>query len=197
MEATRTPTELPVNLNPWMVTVACGSPAVASILPVTSKPYWLTPVVMVVPPTPGPCPTSVSSLLMVAPTKVPAAIDGVAVGGRVDRGLDGGVAAVADEQEVVAGAVVDLLDAGEKVGAVRAGIHLPAGLVAGGGRVAIGDGGNVRRRQRAGIDRRVSAGAAYDRVVAGEAGEHVVTRAAVQLVVARGPGKGHPVDVSG
>ena len=43
--------------------------------------------------------------------------DGVARDSRVDRGLDGGVAAVADQQEVVAGAVGDLLDAGEEIGA--------------------------------------------------------------------------------
>ena len=44
--------------------------------------------------------------------------DGVAADGGVDRRLDGGVAAIAHEQEVVAGAVVDLLDAGEQIGAL-------------------------------------------------------------------------------
>ena len=71
VEVTCTPTELPMNLKPWMVTVAWPSPAVVSTLPATSKPYWfLTPLVMTVPP-PEPDPTMVSSLLMVAPAKVP------------------------------------------------------------------------------------------------------------------------------
>ena len=44
--------------------------------------------------------------------------DGVAgVRGRVDRRLDGGVAAVADQQDVGRAGAVDLLDAGERVGA--------------------------------------------------------------------------------
>ena len=65
--------------------------------------------------------------------------DGVAGLRRAHRGVDRGIAAVADEQEVVAGAVADLVDAGEKIGALGARAHLPAGRVAGGGRIAVGD----------------------------------------------------------
>ena len=65
--------------------------------------------------------------------------DGVAGRGRIDRGLDGAVAAVAHEQEVVAGAVAHLLHAVEKIGAFGARGHLPAGLVAGGRGIGIGD----------------------------------------------------------
>ena len=65
----------------------------------------------------------------------------------VDRSLDRGVAAIADQKEVVAGAVRDLLDAGEQVGPLRARAHLPAGLVAGRCRNRIRDRDNVRRRQ--------------------------------------------------
>ena len=101
--------------------------------------------------------------------------DGVAVDRRVDRGLDGGVAAVADQKEVVAGAVGDLLDAGENVGALPARRdHLPARLVAAGHRIGVDDGRDVGRGQRAGVGRRIGASVADERVVAAAAGEDVV-----------------------
>jgi hypothetical protein len=84
----------------------------------------------------------------------------------VDRSLDGGVAAVADQQEVVAGAVRDPLDAGEQVGPLRARAHLPAGLVAGSGRIRINNGCDVRRSERAGVDRRVGPSSTDKNVVA-------------------------------
>ena len=112
--------------------------------------------------------------------------DGVAADGGVDRLLDGGVAAVADEQEVVAGAVVDLLDAGEQIGALgTARVHLPARLVAGGRRVGIDGGRDGRRQQRAGIGRGIGARAALDDVGAAAAGEGVVAVVADQHI---GPG---------
>ena len=71
VRGTRTPTALPVNVKPWMVTVACESPrSVASTSPEMSKPFWSAPVVMIV--LPAPEPMIVSSLLMVAPANVPA-----------------------------------------------------------------------------------------------------------------------------
>ena len=77
-------------------------------------------------------------------------LDGVAVSRCVDRGLDGGVAAVADEQDVVAAGAVDLLDAGERVGAFAAACrhHEVAGAVVGDAR------GVDRRGIRRGVDRR-------------------------------------------
>ena len=44
--------------------------------------------------------------------------DGVAGHGSVDRRRDGGVATIADEQDVMTGAIADLLDTGERVGAL-------------------------------------------------------------------------------
>ena len=100
--------------------------------------------------------------------------DGVAVDRRVDRGLDGGVAAAADQQEAVGG-VGDLLDAGENVGALPTRRdHLPAWLVAAGHRIGVGDGRDVGRGQRAGVGRRIGARVADEGVVAAATGENVV-----------------------
>ena len=46
--------------------------------------------------------------------------DGVAGDRGVDRRLDGGIAAIADQQDVGGPGIVDLLDAGEGVGALGA-----------------------------------------------------------------------------
>ena len=111
-------------------------------------------------------------------------LDRVAIGGCVDRGLDGGVAAVADEQDVVGAGAVDLLDAGERVGALAAAgrHHEVAGAV-------VGDAGGA---DRGGIGRGVDAAAADDRVVAAEAGQRVGTGIAGELVVALRSRKGQP-----
>ena len=101
--------------------------------------------------------------------------DGVAVDRRVDRGLDGGVAAAADQKEAVAAAVGDLLDAGENVGALPTRRdHLPARLVAAGHRIGVDDGRDVGRGQRAGVGRRIGTTVADERVIAAHAGEDVV-----------------------
>ena len=72
MEEALTPTALPVNLKPWMVTVAVELAAVASTSPLIWKPFCVEPEVMTVPPAPEPCPMIVSSLpIVVAPAKVP------------------------------------------------------------------------------------------------------------------------------
>ena len=108
-------------------------------------------------------------------------LDSVAVSGCVDRGLDGGVAAVADEQDVVGAGAVDLLDAGERVGAFAAtgGHREVTGAVV----------GDARGADRGGVGRGVDAAAADDRVVAATAGERVVAAAADDRVVAAETGK--------
>jgi hypothetical protein len=103
---------------------------------------------------------------------------------RVNRGLDGGVAAVADQKDVVASAVRDPLDAVEKIGPLGSRTHLPAGLVAGRDRIGISNRRNVRCRQRAGVERRVSPRTAEDGVVAGAADDAVVAGPGSQGVVA-------------
>ena len=86
----------------------------------------------------------------------------------------------------MAGAVVDLLDAGEQIGALgNARVHLPARLVARGRRVGIGGARDGRRQQRAGIGRGIGARAALDDVGAAAAGEGVVAVVADQHI---GPG---------
>src|SRR6476659_9146480 len=129
--------------------------------------------------------------------------DGVAADRRVDRGLDGGVAAVAHQQEAVGG-VVDLLDAGENVGALPTRRdHLPARLVAAGHRIGVDNGRDVGRGQRAGVGRRIGARIADERVVAAAAGENVVAGIAgddVGVVVAgavdvAAAGQGQVLDV--
>ena len=84
-----------------------------------------------------------------------------------------GVAAVADEQDAVAGAVGDLLDAGEEVGAVGARATCqPAWLPAVEGSAS----GTVVTLppSACGVERRVGTGAAVDRVVAGATVDGVV-----------------------
>ena len=108
--------------------------------------------------------------------------DGVAVDRGIHRVLDGGEAAVSDQQEAAgcaAGAVgigaLDDLHAGERVGALaEAGrVDLPARDHAG-RRIGVGDQGEVRCRQHAVEHRRVGAAAADQRVVAGAAFKRVV-----------------------
>ena len=74
LDETRTPTMLPTKLKPLIVTVAARSPAVELMSPVSAKPRLeggdpVIGVVMMVWPTPWPM--RVSSLLIVAPAKVP------------------------------------------------------------------------------------------------------------------------------
>src|SRR5262249_42806856 len=123
--------------------------------------------------------------------------DAVTVRRRVDRGLDRRVATMADQQEVMAGAVADLLDAVEKIDPLRSGTYLPASLVAGGRRTGSAARSGVRRCQRAAVPRRVEAGAAKDRVVAQPAGERVVAVIAIEDVVAAQAGQGIVAAIAG
>ena len=102
--------------------------------------------------------------------------DEVAGHGRVDRRLDRRIAAVADQQDVVTGAVGDLLDAGERVGAL--------GAAGGDDEMAEAVVGEHRTGDRRGVDRGIDAGTADQRIVAAAAGQRVVARAAVERVVA-------------
>ena len=108
---------------------------------------------------------------------------------RVDRRRDGGVAAVADEQDVVTAAVGDLLDARERVGALGA-----AGVD---DEVAETVFGEHRTGERSGVDRGIGAGAADESVVAAAASERVVAALAVERVVASVAGDDVGVAVAG
>ena len=121
--------------------------------------------------------------------------DGVAGGRGRDRGLDGGVAAVADQQDVGRASAVDLLDAGERVGALAAARRHEevAGAVAGHRRG--GDAGIIGRGVSAAApDQGVVAAASVEDVVAGVAGDRVgiAVAAAVDVAVA---GQGQVLDV--
>ena len=112
-------------------------------------------------------------VLAVGPGRDP---DDVAGRSRGDRRRDGGVAAIADEQDVMTAAIGDLLDAGERVGALGA-----AGVD---DEVAEAIFGQHRAAERPGVDRGVGAGAADESVVAAAAGKRVVATLAVERVVA-------------
>ena len=88
-------------------------------------------------------------VLAVGPGRDP---DDVAGRSRGDRRRDGGVAAIADEQDVMTAAIGDLLDTGERVGALGA-----AGVD---DEVAEAVFGQHRTAERPGVDRGVGAGAA-------------------------------------
>ena len=79
-------------------------------------------------------------------------LDRVAGRGRVDCRLDGGIAAMADEQDIGRTGAVDLLDAGERVGAL--------GTARSDDEVAEPVVGEHRTGDRRGIDRGVDAAAA-------------------------------------
>ena len=91
--------------------------------------------------------------------------DGVAGRGRVDRRRDGGVAAIADEQDAVTGAVGDLLDAGERVGAL--------GAAGADDEMAETVFGEHRTRERRGVGRGIDPAAANEVIVATAASENI------------------------
>ena len=112
--------------------------------------------------------------------------DGVAGGGRADRGLDAAIAAVADEQEVAAEAVADILDAGERVGALAAaGRHdeMAEAIVR-----------DHRGSDRSGVGRGVGSAAADEAVAAAAAAENVGDVVADDGVVAGAAGRVLDVD---
>ena len=115
--------------------------------------------------------------------------DGVAGHGGVDRRRDGGVAAIADEQDVMTAAIGDLLDAGERVGAL--------GTTGVDDEVAEAIFGQHRAAERPGVDRGVGAGAADQGIAAAAAAERVVAALAVEGVVAAVAGEDVRVTVAG
>ena len=106
--------------------------------------------------------------------------DRVAGRGRVDCRLDGGIAAMADEQDIGRTGAVDLLDAGERVGAL--------GTARSDDEVAEPVVGEHRTGDRRGIDRGVDPAAADESVVAAAAGEDVDAAIAGQRIVAAAAG---------
>ena len=106
--------------------------------------------------------------------------DGVAGLRRAHRGVDRGIAAVADEQEVVAAAVADFLDAGERVGALAA-----AGRHDEMAEAVVRD---HRGSDRSDVGRGVGSAAADDGVAAAAAGEDVVPAVADDGVIASAAG---------
>ena len=116
--------------------------------------------------------------------------DRVARGGGVDRRLDGGVAAIADEEDVAGRGVVDHLDIGQRVGALgdRRVTCQPA-WSSERHRIRVGDRGDAPRGQGPAVSRGIGAGAAVDGVGSAAAGKRVVASVPKQCVVAAKAGE--------
>jgi len=102
--------------------------------------------------------------------------------------LNGGEAAVSDEQEATGFGAVDDFDAGQGICTFGACIHIPATAAVG---------GDVRLSQRGGVMGGIAARAATDDVVAGAASEAVGGIAARKLVRRRVAGDDVGVGVAG
>jgi len=109
--------------------------------------------------------------------------DRVAVGGCVDSRLDRGEAAAAHDEDASGSGAVDDFDTGDDVGAFGAARgHLPAGLVAGGERVGIGERGEHRDSDRRRVVGRIDAVSTLQVVCAGAPGQCVIAVAALEDV---------------